>query len=242
MVGSRSASTYGENVVTDLVSGLVDHSITVISGGAFGIDGIAHRSAMALDAKTVAVMAGGLDRLYPLSNSHLLNQIVEKGLIIGELPPGVPPTKWRFLQRNRLIAAISAATVVIEAGAKSGSINTANHALALERPVGAVPGPITSQNSAGCHRLIRDQGAQLITKAADILEMMGIWQTGATLEMFARGPLETRVYDAIGFGPKTLESICKAAGVTPNEAAIALGSLELSADIERHSDKWQRAK
>ena len=242
LVGSRSATNYGEQVVTELVSGVVERDVTIISGGAFGIDGIAHRSAMALEANTVAIMAGGLDRLYPLGNSQVLNRIVEKGIIISELPPGVPPTKWRFLQRNRLIAAMSVATVVVEAGARSGSINTANHALELQRQLGAVPGPITSQTSAGCHRLIRDQAAQLVACASDVLELMGVWQTTTTLDQLSWGPLETRVYDAIGFGSKTLETICKSAGLTPNEAAMALGSLELLGDIERHLNRWQRAK
>lgn len=173
LVGARAATGYGEHVAMEMSAQLTERGCTIVSGAAYGIDGMAHRATLAAEGKTIAVLAGGLDRFYPSGHDALLQRIVENGLIVGELPPGAPPTKWRFLQRNRLIAALSAATVVIEAGYRSGSLNTAGHALSLGRPVGAVPGPVTSAASAGCHRLIRDLGATLVTDTDEVMQLAG---------------------------------------------------------------------
>ena len=175
IVGARAATGYGEHVTAELASGLAERDVVVVSGGAYGIDGAAHRASVATGGRTVAFLAGGVDRLYPSGHTELFSRMRQHGAIVSELPCGASPTRWRFLLRNRLIAAVSAATVVVEAGARSGSLNTANHALALERPLGAVPGPITSVSSSGCHRLLRESGAVCITSADDVMELVPGW-------------------------------------------------------------------
>jgi DNA processing protein len=175
VVGARAATGYGEHVTAELSSGLVDHGMAVVSGGAYGVDGAAHRAAVGSGGRTVAFLAGGVDRLYPSGHSELFARMRRDGAVISELPCGASPTRWRFLLRNRLIAAVSAATVVVEAGARSGSLNTANHALALERPLGAVPGPVTSVSSSGCHRLLRESGAVCVTSADEVMELVPGW-------------------------------------------------------------------
>lgn len=173
LVGARAATGYGEHVAMDSAAGLSDRGFAIVSGGAYGIDGAAHRAALASDQTTVAFLAGGVDRLYPTGHSRLLQRIADRGLLIGELPCGSPPTRWRFLQRNRLIAAVATATVVVEAGHRSGSLNTAAHAATMGRPLGAVPGPITSPASSGCHRLIREFDAACVTSADEMAELAG---------------------------------------------------------------------
>ena len=155
IVGARAATGYGEHVTMEIAAGLVGRGHTIVSGAAYGIDGMAHRAALASSGRTVAYLAGGVDRFYPSGHDALLSRIVETGVVASELPCGSAPTKWRFLMRNRLIAASTKATLVVEAGWRSGSLNVAGHAVALGRPLGAVPGPVTSAASAGCHRLIR---------------------------------------------------------------------------------------
>lgn len=170
VVGARAATGYGEHIAMEMGADLVlDHAL--VSGAAYGIDGAIHRAALAVGGQTIAVLAGGLDRPYPMGHSDLIRRIIENGVAVSELPPSSSPTKWRFLQRNRIIAALGRATVVVEAGWRSGSLNTASHAEALGRPVGAVPGPLTSAASTGCHRLIREHGAHLITSANDVREL-----------------------------------------------------------------------
>jgi DNA processing protein len=171
LVGARAATGYGEHVAMEASAGLVDRGYTIVSGAAYGIDGMAHRAALASAGETIAFLAGGVDRFYPSGHDGLLSRIVEAGAVVSELPCGSPPTKWRFLQRNRLIAAASLATVVLEAGWRSGSLNTAGHAASLGRPLGAVPGPVTSAASAGCHRLIRDFDAVCVTNADEMAEL-----------------------------------------------------------------------
>ncbi len=171
LVGARAATGYGEHVTMEASAGLVDRGYTIVSGAAYGIDGMAHRAALASEGHTVAFLAGGVDRFYPSGHDALLHRIASSGVVVSELPCGSPPTKWRFLQRNRLIAAASMATVVLEAGWRSGSLNTAGHAAALGRPLGAVPGPVTSATSAGCHRLIRDYDAICVTNADEMAEL-----------------------------------------------------------------------
>lgn len=172
IVGARAATGYGEHVALELASDLArDH--TIVSGAAYGIDGTAHRGALAAGGSTIAFLAGGVDRPYPSGHAHLIARIAEAGAVVSEVPPGSAPTKWRFLQRNRLIAAASEASIVVEAGFRSGSLNEAGHAQALGRPVGAVPGPITSAASAGCHRLIAELGATLVTSADEVRALTG---------------------------------------------------------------------
>lgn len=171
IVGARAATGYGEHITMELAAGLVERGYTIASGAAYGIDGMAHRAALASHGRTIAYLAGGVDRFYPAGHDALLTRIVESGAVVSEVPCGTPPTKWRFIQRNRIIAANSATVIVTEAGWRSGSLNTANHATALGRPVGAVPGPVTSAASAGTHRLIREHGATLITNADEAAEL-----------------------------------------------------------------------
>ena len=171
IVGARGASVYGISVASELAMELAAMNINIISGGAFGIDAAAHQGALQGNGFTVAVMAGGVDCLYPKTNSSLFQRITDSGLIISEVPPTSPPLRHRFLVRNRLIAAMSRSTVVVEARIKSGAMSTANEATNLGRDVMAVPGSIRSANSTGCHKLIRD-GAVLVSSAAEICELL----------------------------------------------------------------------
>lgn len=172
VVGARASTGYGEHVTMETVSAIAERGVAIVSGAAYGIDGMAHRSALAVGGTTMAFLAGGVDRFYPSGHDALLGRIMESGLIVAELPCGYAPTKWRFLLRNRLIAASTQATVVMEAGWRSGSLNTANHAASLNRPLGVVPGPVTSASSAGCHRLLREYDAVCVTTAAEMLELL----------------------------------------------------------------------
>lgn len=171
IVGARAATSYGEHVTHELINGLADN-VSIVSGAAYGIDAAAHHSALARGLNTVAYLAGGVDRPYPLGNAHLIQRITEHGTVLSESAPGEAPTKWKFLRRNRLIAAHAWAMVVVEAGFRSGSLNAAGHAHALDRPLGAVPGPITSVASAGCHRLIAERTARIITSGEDVVALM----------------------------------------------------------------------
>ena len=173
LVGSRDPSIYGTEATTHLAAELARRGYTVISGGAMGIDIAAHRAALTQqgsDLPTIAFMAGGLDRLYPAQNSDALNMIVDRGLIMSEVSVGNTPTRWRFLERNRLIAALARHTIVVEARWRSGALNTARHAMEIGRTLWAVPGQINSPNSVGTNRLLRDGLAHTLTEAADILE------------------------------------------------------------------------
>ena len=162
--GWRLDSTRGEHLGFSWVF--------VAYGGAFGVDGCAHRGALAVHGTTVAVLACGVDRDYPLGHHELFRSIREQGALVSEWPPGRMPTKHGFLVRNRVIAALSRGTVVVEAALRSGALNTARHAHDLGRPLMAVPGPVTSAQSAGCHRIIREWGANCVTRAADIIELL----------------------------------------------------------------------
>ncbi len=171
LVGSRAASPYGERLAADFGYGLARQDVVVISGGAYGIDAAAHRGALAADGMSVLVSAGGLDRPYPVAHRNLYDRTAEQGVLVSERPPGSAPHRQRFLSRNRLIAALGGATVVVEAGQRSGALNTAGYARDLGRPVLAVPGPVTSAMSVGCHRLLQrdDRPAHLVTSVADVL-------------------------------------------------------------------------
>jgi DNA processing protein len=173
VVGARAATRYGEQVATDFGYGLAESGIVVVSGAAFGIDGAAHRGALAAEGYTVAVQACGLDRVYPAGHQGLLDRIAAGGAVVSEYPPGIRPARHRFLVRNRLIAALSAGTVVVEAGVRSGARCTASAAAALGRVVMAVPGPVTSALSVGCHSLLREEQALLVTRVEEVVEAVG---------------------------------------------------------------------
>ena len=240
IVGSRAATSYGEWVCAELVSVFKNESIPLVSGGAFGIDAAAHRFANRLELPNFAVMAGGVDRFYPLSNRDLLTEVIRNGAVLSELPPGKAPTRWRFLQRNRLIAALSRAVVVVEAGHRSGAINTANHAATIGRPVAAIPGSIQNATSLGCHRLIREGVATLVSNGQELLEVAGIKHL-AENEIAGLGILELRVIDAMTSKYQTLEQIALRAGLTSVELATALGGLQLAGLAERDSsNSWRK--
>jgi DNA processing protein len=172
ITGSRAATAYGEHVAATLASGAADLGASVLAGGSYGIDARAHRAAMAASGATFAVLAGGVDRLYPSGNTNLLEWIAGCGALISEYPPGAAPYRTRFLERARIMAALTDATVVVEAAARSGALGVARDAAALARPVGAVPGPVTSAASQGCHQLLKD-GATIITDADDLGRLIG---------------------------------------------------------------------
>lgn len=200
VVGARASTSYGDHVTTELVSGLAAQGRVVVSGGTYGIDGAAHRAATATSpGSTIAVIASGLDRAYPAGHEQLFERIADAGgLIVSELPPGAAPTRWRFQQRNRLLAALSGATVVVEAGHRSSSLNTAGQAHSLGRPVGAVPGPVTSAASAGCHRLIQEGVASLVTDAQDVTDLLDSTSGFSGDRTFAYSP--ARRFDRAGPG------------------------------------------
>lgn len=242
LVGARAATGYGEHVTMEASAGLVDRGYAIVSGAAYGIDGMAHRSALASDGQTIAFLAGGVDRLYPSGHEALLNRIIESGAVISELPPGSAPTRWRFLQRNRLIAAASRATIVLEAGWRSGSINTAGHANDLSRPVGAVPGPVTSPASAGCHRLIRDHGATLVTTADDMAELASLEPGPTGGRSAVPDPERTRLLDALSArSPRSPRELAARTGLSVAGVESVLGRLEVEGVVRESERGWLRA-
>jgi DNA processing protein len=245
VVGTRAVTAYGEHVADDLATGLAEHDVAVVSGGAYGIDGAAHRAALAAGGLTVAVLAGGLDIPYPAGHSALLHRIGQHGLLVTEYPPGVRPARHRFLTRNRLVAAAAGAAVVVEAGLRSGAANTAAWARALGRVVGAVPGPVTSSASAGCHALLRN-GAELVTRADDIVEFVGhIGELAPELSrpttaLDGLGEAERQVYEALpGRGGTTVDEIAAASGLAPQLVLGPLAILELLGLAERRDGGWR---
>jgi DNA processing protein len=188
VTGARASTGYGEHITTDLVQSATADARTVLSGGAYGIDGAAHRAALTFGGSTIAVLAGGLDRPYPAG-------------LLSEVPPGAAPTRWRFLQRGRLLAALSGTVLIAEAGYRSGSLHTAARAMELGRPVCAVPGPLTSAASAGCHRLLRDGLGSIITGYDDIRELLHGVRDGAHRAVRERAGLETDPLDQEKPGP-----------------------------------------
>lgn len=204
LVGSRAATSYGAHVGGELGFQLAEQQWAVVSGAAYGIDASAHRGALAAPGPTVAVLAGGADVPYPRSHDALLARIASEGLIVSEAPPGGLPLRRRFLVRNRLIAALSGGTVIVEAGVRSGALSTARHARRLGRPVLAVPGPVTSGLSAGCHLVLRQwPEATLVTNADEVIEAVGPMGALAALPIAETGPrdgldaLMSRVLEAV---------------------------------------------
>ncbi len=245
VVGTRAATGYGEHVAADLAVGLAEREVAVVSGGAYGIDGAAHRATLSVDGLTVAVLAGGIDIPYPAGHSALLHRIAADGLLVSEYPPGIRPARHRFLTRNRLVASFAGASVVVEAGLRSGAANTAAWARALGRVVGAVPGPVTSSASGGCHALLR-AGAEVITRAEDVVELVGRIGELASEQPSPASPLdglgedERRVYDALpGRGTVTVDEIAVAAAVEPARVLAPLAMLEIAGLAERHDGRWR---
>ena len=245
LVGTRASTMYGEQVAADLAAGVVEREVAVVSGGAYGIDGAAHRSALHCDGITVAALAGGVDVPYPAGHATLLRRIGRHGLLFTEYPPGVRPARHRFLTRNRLVAAVSGAAVVVEAGLRSGAANTAAWARALGRVVAAVPGPVTSSASAGCHVLLRN-GAELVTRADDIVELVGHIgefapeQPRPGTELDGLSEDERRVYEALpGRGAVTVDEVAVSSGLAPERVLGPLAMLELAGLARRDEGRWR---
>ncbi len=195
VVGSRSSTSYGERVGEEIAATLAQHQVCVISGGAFGIDVAAHRGALGMGGATVAVLACGVDRDYPQAHTALLQHLRRTYAVVSEVPPGGAPLAHRFLARNRLIAALTSGTVVVEAARRSGALNTANWARRVNRCLMGVPGPVTSVTSVGVHHLLREGVAQLVTNGADVLELVsptGEHLTGASQDETGRAHLSSR--------------------------------------------------
>ncbi|MGA8980285.1 MAG: DNA-processing protein DprA [Pedococcus sp.] len=248
VVGARAASGYGLHQAKEIAAGLAERGYTVVSGAAYGIDGAAHEGALAVQGATVAVVAGGVDRPYPAGHAGLLARIAECGAVMSEVPPGSAPTRWRFLSRNRMIATMSRGTVVVEAGLRSGSRNTARTAADHHRVVCAVPGPVTSAVSAGCHLLIRE-GAQIVTDAAEVAEAVG---PIGELAPVKRGPVllgddldpaHRAVLGALRVQtPLTLDDLARQCGVSTREVMGALGVLSLNHLAVQDGDGYRRVR
>jgi len=248
VVGARAATGYGEHVAAEFGYELAEGRFAVISGAAFGIDGAAHRGALAAEGSTVAVQACGLDRAYPAGHQRLLDRIAGSGAVISEYPPGGWPARHRFLVRNRLIAAFAAGTVVVEAGVRSGARRTAAAAAALGRVVMAVPGPVTSALSVGCHLLVREEQAVLVTRAAEVVEAIG--RIGADLAPLLSVPRRRTdglnpellaVYEALpARAPRHPEQLVRESGVPLHRVRSALPLLELQGLVGCGTSGWHR--
>lgn len=248
VVGARAATGYGEHVAADLGHGLAERGATVVSGGAYGIDGAAHRGALAGGGPTIAVQAAGPDVPYPAGHQGLLARVAADGAVITEYPPGTRPARHRFLVRNRLIAALGAGTVVVEAGVRSGARRTAAAAAALGRAVMAVPGPVTSAVSVGCHLLIRDEHAILVTRVEEVLEAVAPLGT----ELAPPLPVPPRATDGLSRDQQAVyealparaarppEWLARASGVPLARVRAALPLLELQGLVQWGAEGWQR--
>ncbi|MFJ3956892.1 DNA-processing protein DprA [Arthrobacter sp. NPDC090010] len=255
IVGSRDSTGYGAAVTADLAHELARRGRTVVSGGAYGIDAHAHRAALtghdpaSEGIPTMAFMAGGIDRFYPSGNEELLRVVGQRGAVVAEVPPGSAPTRYRFLQRNRLIAAFSGATVVVEARWRSGALNTAHHAEALGRAVAAVPGPVHSASSAGCHRLLREGGAVLVTDVSEVLELLdGPVADPSDHEATARAAIhdglaleDLVLLDALPLRTaSTVDKLSIVAGLDSMNVRAGLGRLQLLGLAEAVGARWKR--
>lgn len=267
VVGSRANTTYGQRVAADIAMGAADAGITVVSGAAFGIDTVAHRAALSYERElpTIAVLACGIDRAYPVANKALIDRIAQVGSVISEYPPGSSPARHRFLVRNRLIAALSAGTVVVEAGRRSGTLSTASAAATLGRVLMAVPGPVTSALSVGCHLLLSSGSAVLVTSAEDVLAALGDGHPAdagdqpvglGPLMLPAERPRSTdrhptdglesevaKVYDALpARALRTVSQLAVESAIPSTEVMAALAVLELHDLVRRQNGAFRRKR
>ncbi len=245
VVGARACTEYGAHMAATLAAGLAEQGWVVVSGGAYGVDGAAHRGALGAGGATVAVLACGVDRPYPRGHTRLISRIAEQGLVIGELPPGDHPTPSRFLLRNRVIAALTRGTVVVEAAHRSGSLVTARAAQRLGRHTMGVPGPATSGLSAGVHDLLRAE-AVLVTDVADVVELVGDMgdlapeHKGPVLPRDLLDPAARHVLAALpAHRDAEPQEIARAAQTTPDDAIARLYELRALGYVERHGDGWK---
>ena len=250
VIGSRSATNYGELIAVETGYVLGDAGMTVVSGAAYGIDGAAHRGALRAGGPTVAVLGCGIDIAYPIGHTKLLDSIAANGLVVSEYPPGTRPARHRFLVRNRLIAALSTATVVVEAGGRSGAKNTATTAAALGKVVLAVPGPITSAMSVGCHDLVRTGAAMLVGSVEEILEAVGpvgehLHEPRQPARRSTDGMTDQalRVHEALRREEgRSAEEVAVDSGVPLERVRALLPELELTGHAKRHEDGWRQTK
>lgn len=243
LVGSRASSAYGDRVAADWAAELASGGTTVVSGGAFGIDAAAHRGALAEGGPTVAILANGLDQLYPRAHESLLARVRSEGLLLSEYPPGEHPTRARFLARNRLIAACAQATVIVEGAFRSGARNTVTWANECGRPVGAVPGPVGSAQSFMPHRLVREGEAVLVASAAQVLELVNPLggEAGARPpqeRLFdSLSPAERAVYEALpARGLRGVGDLAVRSGLAVPVVLAALGGLAEAGMVRRGAE------
>lgn len=245
IVGARACTTYGAECASDLGADLADAGWTVVSGAAYGIDGCAHRGALAMGKPTIAVLACGADTDYPRSHASLLRAIAEDGLVISEQAPGQGPMKRRFLSRNRLIAALSLGTVVVEAALRSGSLNTLHRADQLGRVTMALPGPVTSKASGGVHAAVREGMAVLVTSGKDVLEELGGLGADEAAEPIAATELDRlpsaarATLDGLEWGAsRSLAEIAACVRLSTREVRSALAMLERRGLVVRQDAGW----
>lgn len=254
VVGARAATGYGEALARTLGAELAAQGWLVVSGGAFGIDAAAHRGALAAEGATGCVLACGVDVPYPRSHDALLSRIADNGVLLSEASPGAAALRSRFLTRNRIIAALTRGTVVVEAALRSGSATTAREAIEINRPVMAFPGPVTSPMSAGCHHLVREGRAVLVTGTDEVVELVdglaraargedGTWESPrGDPGDGAEDPRAGRILGAFpSGGPAPLEVLSRGAGLSPTDALVALGILEARGLVRRCDRGWSRA-
>ncbi|MFH8686041.1 DNA-processing protein DprA [Streptomyces anulatus] len=245
VVGARACTPYGAHMAATLGSGLAERGWVVVSGAAFGVDGAAHRGALAAGGATTAVLACGVDVAYPRGHTELLGRLAQQGLIVAELPPSSHPTRSRFILRNRVIAALTRGTVVVEAEYRSGSLVTARQAQRLGRFAMGVPGPATSGLSAGVHELLRGEGV-LVTDADEVVELVG---DIGDLPPVRRGPVlprdhldavAARVLDALPYhGVAHPRDLARTAGTSADETLGRLYELHSLGFVEREGDGWR---
>ncbi len=250
VVGSRAMSRYGYEATRMIVGDLVPHHWTIVSGGAFGVDTTAHQRTLELGGQSAVVMAGGVDRVYPARNRGLFEDLCVNGALISEYPPNYDPQRHRFLARNRLVAALTAGTVVIEAAYRSGALNTIAWANAAGRVAMAVPGPVSSVGSVGCHRKIRDGVASIVTSGDDIRELLS---SVGTVDADQRWELEfspsrvqqlsvneLKIFDAISVQGTTAEAIAEETGLPIALSVHLLYEMHKRGIIDRAGNNWIR--
>ncbi|MFR9674594.1 DNA-processing protein DprA [Streptomyces sp. TR06-5] len=244
VVGARACTDYGAHVAAGLGSGLAARGWTVVSGAAYGVDGAAHRGALSGAGATIGILACGVDTAYPAGHTELIRRIAEQGLLVAELPPGQHPSRSRFVLRNRVIAALTRGTVVIEARSRSGSLVTAHRARDLGRLVMGVPGPVTSGLSAGVHHLLRQDGV-LVTNPDEVVEMVGVMgelapeRRGPVLPRDLLPPETARVLEALpARGALDLGQLAVAAGMAPDRVRARLHELRALGHVEAVGGRW----
>lgn len=246
VVGSRKFSDYGKTVCEKLIAGLVGHSVAIVSGLALGIDAIAHRTALDIGLPTVSFPGSGLSdsAIYPQSNYHLAHDILDAGgALLAEYADGGPPGSWHFPRRNRIMAGISHATLIIEAGKKSGTLITAGLALDYDRSVLVVPGPLFSPNHQGSNKLLRD-GAQIVTSSDDILEALGLTPSSEAPVQLSLDNLSTHerlILSALN-PSLSLDDLVRVTGITTSEAAITVSMMELKGIVAHRLGKIERLR